>query len=294
MPSSAASVKPSAFTVGDELLQVARVLEHRLGDREPAQPVADLGPGAAPERLVLAPDARGDVLLHRRLRRAWRAAAPARRAATSRWSAGRPVTAASLRDSTPAISLSNGVDERRDAVREQLVGHVAHVDARLGERVEHRRVGSWSAVAPVISDLLGRREQRGHRHRVHRVGATRPSTYFVSGYAGFLTPVEAHSGRCTGAPASRSAAKRSPAEDALEALVGGLRVGDRGLALQVLAAELLQALVHLGVHARDEEAGDRVHVERLARLVAALQALDVAPRSPPRRPRPRTAASRSR
>ena len=41
-------------------------------------------------------------------------------------------------------------------------------------------------------------------------GATSPSTYSVSGYFGFFTPVEAHSGRCTDAPASRSLAKRSP------------------------------------------------------------------------------------
>ena len=41
-------------------------------------------------------------------------------------------------------------------------------------------------------------------------GPTSPSTYIVSGYFGFLTPVEAHSGRWTDAPASRSFAKRSP------------------------------------------------------------------------------------
>ena len=108
-PSSAASVRPSAFTCVDELLQVAGVLEHRLGDREPAEPVADLGPGAAPQRLVLAPDARGRRPRSSPAPPAWRARARARRGSRSRSSAGRPVTAASLLDSTPAISLSNGV-----------------------------------------------------------------------------------------------------------------------------------------------------------------------------------------
>ena len=41
-------------------------------------------------------------------------------------------------------------------------------------------------------------------------GPASPSTYMTSEYLGFLTPVEAHSGRCTGTPASRSLAKRSP------------------------------------------------------------------------------------
>ena len=44
---------------------------------------------------------------------------------------------------------------------------------------------------------------------------TSGSTYFVSGYAGSLTPVEAHSGRCTAAPASRSFAKRLPSKISL-------------------------------------------------------------------------------
>ncbi len=41
-------------------------------------------------------------------------------------------------------------------------------------------------------------------------GATSSSTYIVSAYLGFFTPVDAQSGRCTGAPASRTRAKRSP------------------------------------------------------------------------------------
>src|SRR5438445_213652 len=57
-------------------------------------------------------------------------------------------------------------------------------------------------------------------------------------------------------------------------VVGRTGVGQARLALQVLAAELLQPLVDLGVHARDEERRDGVHLERLPALLAALEALD--------------------
>ena len=40
-------------------------------------------------------------------------------------------------------------------------------------------------------------------------GATSSMTYSVSSYAGSLTPVEAHSGRCGSAPAAASAFHRS-------------------------------------------------------------------------------------
>ena len=55
-------------------------------------------------------------------------------------------------------------------------------------------------------------------------------------------------------------------EDALEGAVGGARVGQPGAAGEVGAAERLEALVDLRVHARDEERGDRVAVQRLALL----------------------------
>ena len=45
------------------LAQLGRGLEHVVGHGEPAEAVADLGPGTAPERLVLAPHALGDVLV---------------------------------------------------------------------------------------------------------------------------------------------------------------------------------------------------------------------------------------
>ena len=48
-----------------ELVQRPALVEHALRDRQPAEPVADLGDaGAAPKRLVLVPDPPRDVVLH--------------------------------------------------------------------------------------------------------------------------------------------------------------------------------------------------------------------------------------
>ena len=97
-------------------------------------------------------------------------------------------------------------------------------------------------------------------------GATSSVTYRVSGRAGSLTPVEAHSGRCTLAPASVSAFARSVANSLLEQLVGQARVRDAGLALErrgLVGADRVEPLVDLGVDARDEERGDRVDLRQV-------------------------------
>ena len=238
MPSSAASVKPSASHLLGERVQVAGVLEHLLGDRQPAQPVADLGQPGPPQSVSsLLPDPRWPR--PRRLACFTRSAsAGSSSSGIDDWIVGgRPVTTPSRAELDAGDQLVERLHERRDAVAQQLVGHVLHVDAGVGQRLAGRRDGSWSAVAPRDLELLGGGEQRGHRHRVDRVRAprARPRTW-SRGTAGSFTPVDAHSGRCTGQPASRSAAKRSPWKISLKLHVGGARVGDRRLAAQVLAA----------------------------------------------------------
>src|SRR4051794_41638332 len=57
-------------------------------------------------------------------------------------------------------------------------------------------------------------------------------------------------------------------EHPLERAVGGARVREAGAAGEVGAPERLETLVDLGVHARDEEGGDRVAVQRPALLLA--------------------------
>ena len=88
-----------------------------------------------------------------------------------------------------------------------------------------------------------------------------------------------HAGRRPQRPLDRRArlAQRGEAlavEDLLEAAVGGARVGEAGLARELGVAERLEALVDLGVDARDEERRDRLHVDALALGEAALEAAD--------------------
>ena len=99
-------------------------------------------------------------------------------------------------------------------------------------------------------------------------GPIKVSTYIVSGYAGFLVLVEAHSGRCTSGAFLLQFGKTVATEDALERFVGELGIGDRSLAQQRIDAlllllvggflgELSKLLVHHVVNSADEEAGDR-------------------------------------
>ncbi len=96
-------------------------------------------------------------------------------------------------------------------------------------------------------------------------GPISSSTYMTSRYSGFFVDVEAQSGRCGVAPFEARKSQRVAGEELLVALVGELRVRDRELPLElVMAADLVEALVGLGVDARDEEARDRGDRGRVA------------------------------
>jgi hypothetical protein len=125
---------------------------------------------------------------------------------------GREVTIASRFSSMPSRSLSIGstnfsTPSRRSLSVTSSRSIPASASALRSGSGSISTVGvpsastcAWSAAASSVAIGI-----------VFTVSAPyRPSTYNVSGYAGFFTPVEAHSGRCTAAPASRSAAKRSP------------------------------------------------------------------------------------
>jgi hypothetical protein len=95
--------------------------------------------------------------------------------------------------------------------------------------------------------------------------------YITSRYSGFLVEVEAHRQRLEHLPTGAG-------EGFQIVLVGELRVGDPELALQLrrLAADPIEPVIRLGVHARDEEARDRVHRRRVAAgLDETLDAADV-------------------
>ena len=175
----------------------------------------------------------------------------------------------------PGQQLVHRRDERLDALARAAssvtssMSMPAAASAReLGRRVAPRAVGLDLAA-------LGDGQQRLQRHRVDGVGRDQPVDVLRLGVGGVLGPGRGpqrplHRAR----PAARSAAKRSPRKICSIARIGGARVGERGGPGEVAAPERLEALVDLGVHARDEEARDRMR--RRAR----------APR-PARRSRPR-------
>src|SRR3954470_4848169 len=174
--------------------------------------------------------------------------------------------------------LLEGVGELLDALALERVDHVVVADARLAELLEEavRAVDVVLEGAVRLAVVLEGLDRLG-RHRVDGLGADqlldvhrvavalvldrgrRPQAALRLGALG-LQGLEAVAG-----------------EDLLVGLVGEAGVGDGELAAQlVVSAQLVQALVGLGVDARDEERRDAGHARQLApRFGEALEALDV-------------------
>ena len=128
---------------------------------------------------------------------------------------GLPVTMPSRVASTPATSLSKGSTNFAIPSRSSL-SVTSFMSMPAPWRAVRSSTGSWSAVFPFTSAHSAAASSVGIGIVFTVSGATSSSTYFVSGYCGSLTPVDAHSGLCTGAPASRTAAKRSPRKSSLK------------------------------------------------------------------------------
>jgi hypothetical protein len=164
-------------------------------------------------------------------------------------------------------------DKGGDALFQQRLRDVAHVDSRLRERLK-RGAGVALGAARLDLPTLGNGQQRLHRHRVN--GVWRDEVVDVQRLR--VRRILRARGRPERALVERAGREEDSeavaVKDLLEALVGRARVGERRGAGQVTAAERLQSLVDLGVDARDEEAGDRVHVERETLGVAALEPAD--------------------
>ena len=134
-------------------------------------------------------------------------------------SAGRPVTTASRRRSTPAISLSHRAPRTARCPSRSSLSVTSSMSMPASASACERRVGRRPGRPSrrSISAVLGEREQRGHRHRVHGVGATSSSTYFVVGVVRVLD-----AGRGPQRPLHRRArpraarAKRSPRKISLK------------------------------------------------------------------------------
>ena len=131
---------------------------------------------------------------------------------------GRPVTTASRFDSTPAISFSIATSNSFTPSRSSLsvTSSRSMPASRSSESACSTASLPTSAVGPVISARSAAASSVGIGIVFTVSGATRPSTYIVSRYFGFFTPVEAHSGRCTGAPALNSSVKRGPRKISLK------------------------------------------------------------------------------
>ena len=122
---------------------------------------------------------------------------------------GRPVTIPSRVDSMLSTSESYGTMNLSIPSRRR-VSVTSDMSIPASARAWSSAVGSSWAVPGVTSSCSAHACSVGMGIVLTVSLPTRVSTYFVSGYCGSLTPVDAHSGRCTGQPASRRAAKRSP------------------------------------------------------------------------------------
>src|SRR5439155_4728025 len=154
--------------------------------------------------------------------------------------------------------LLEGVGELLHALALERAHDVVVVDARLAQPLEE--------VTRAVDVALERRRHlavvleggdRLRRHRVDGVGADQlldvhrvAVALVLDRRRGPQAALRSRAGRPQGLPALAG-------EDLLEGLVGEARVGDGQAAAQVVVpAELVEALVGLGVHARDEERGN--------------------------------------
>ena len=210
-------------------------------------------------------------------------AALASRAATGCSSSARQVGLERRRaagDDRLALGLDAGQqlvhrrDEGLDAVAQQLVGDVVDVDARRAQRVEVRRGVERGGRAAHLG-LGGRGLQGRQRHRVHRVGPDEAVDVQRLRVRRVLDAGGGPERALDGAAGLAQRGELLPAVDALERLVGGARVGEARLALQLVVAERGQPLVDLRVDAGDEERRDGVAVERAAVGVAPGHRADV-------------------
>ena len=174
--------------------------------------------------------------------------------------------------------LVERLGELLDALALQRLDDVVVVDARRRERVERARRAVDVLVERVARPRRGPERLDGlARHRVDGVGADQLLDVEHVAVVGVLgrrrRPQAALRRRALGP----QRLPRVAGEDLLVGLVGELGVGDRERALElVVAADVVEPLVGLGVDARDEERRDRRHRGQVAaRVGVALHAADV-------------------
>ena len=263
--------------------ELVGLFEHLVRDVKPSQAVVDLlplGGVGAPEGRVLRPQmAWRVVLLQLRDLRIDRRLQPAE-AEPLTWSLARlDVLGALLEGGQQALER---LGESLHALHLELVRDLVQAHAHAGELLQLAagQVDVLVEAAPDLAVLAERGERRGW-DRVHRVGADQLFDVVRVGIARVLgrgagpqAPLAARAGFAQLVPARTG-------KELLVALIGHLRVGDCGLAEQLVQgpfllrilglADLLgQDLVDLGVHAADEKAR---HAGHLAEVAAVLMQL---------------------
>ena len=162
--------------------------------------------------------------------------------------------------STSAKRSCERLRELLDALALERLDDVVVVDPGGLEVLEH-----LARALEVLLDRAGadlavvvRRLDRVARHRVDRVGPDELLDVEDVAVVGVLGRGRGPQAALRGCALGGQRLPLVAGEDLLVGLVGELGVGDRELALElVVAADLVEALVGLGVDARDEERGDR-------------------------------------
>ena len=133
--------QPVGLALGDERVERVGLLEHLVGDRQPAEAVGHLGRALGrPQRAVALPDAARDVLVVRALDALGERLLELRRqVGLDRRRAARDDRLALALDAVE--QLGHRDHERVDAVAQQLVGDVVEVDARPRAARRGRRSG---------------------------------------------------------------------------------------------------------------------------------------------------------
>ena len=183
--------------------------------------------------------------------------------------AGRWVTIASRLRSMPSSSLAIGTRNASMPSRSSL-SVTSSRSMPASRRASRSAVGSSAAVAPVTSPCWRAAISVGSGIVLT---VSRPRQPVDVERLRVLRVLDAGRGPQRALDRGAGVAQGGEAlalEHVLERAVGGARVGEPRAAREVGAAGGLEALVDLGVDARDEERRDRVAVERLALLVPAL------------------------
>ncbi len=174
--------------------------------------------------------------------------------------------------------LLEGLGELLDALLLEHRDDVVVVDAG-GLQVLEDLAGALDVLLDRVADLgvVLNRLDRLARHRVDRVGPGELLDVEDVAVVGVLGRGRRPQAALRARALRRQRLPVGAREDVLVGLVGQLRVGDRQLALElVVTADVVEALVDLGVDARHEEGGDRGDLGQVAAALGeTLEAADV-------------------